>query len=380
MTDSAAENVASMQDVLLKSQQEFFKNWFSAVENMQRSVVDPDWLAKFQPGRGVSDVYGAWRQAFSKYVEAVSAVVPGGAGMQTADRLYAGSDAYMRLYEFWKPLSSAVCEKMFDPTSYRSLMDPAKYRELVDKLFGFSTPEATAEMFRSMSGLFELWSAHARQDVQPWVDAVQRNADAWPKIMSGDTDTSLKVFRDFYSAFDKTVRNVLHVPAIGKDRENIQLVSKAIDRHAVFFAKSVEFQHKVYGVAQKAMEQVVAALADKVRKGEPVSGFEEFLKLWISINEKAFLELFRTEEYSKLQGLLLDAALEARASMHELMERHLREFPIVLRSEMNDVYKTNYELTRSVRALKRKVAELEAQLAARAKPTARRAKQKKDIR
>ena len=71
-------------------------------------------------------------------------------------------------------------------------------------------------------------------------------------------------------------------------------------------------------------------------------------RLWTTANEKAFVEFFRTEEFSELQGLVLDAAIDCRKEFQQLMEVSLKEYPIALRSELDDVCKTNYTLNKSV--------------------------------
>ena len=89
------------------------------------------------------------------------------------------------------------------------------------------------------------------------------------------------------------------------------------------------------------MEKVVESIAEKIKNKEDIADFDQFFRLWAEVNEKDFLELFKTEEFAKLQGVVLDVSLDTRRYFQQLMELYLEDFPIALRSEMDDVYKTS---------------------------------------
>jgi hypothetical protein len=86
---------------------------------------------------------------------------------------------------------------------------------------------------------------------------------------------------------------------------------------------------------------MIAAVADKVSQGEEFKDFSEFFNLWITVNEKAYSALFKTRDYAKMQGEVLEASLNVRKHFFKLAELHLYDLPIALRSEMDDLYKTS---------------------------------------
>jgi len=78
------------------------------------------------------------------------------------------------------------------------------------------------------------------------------------------------------------------------------------------------------------------------------------------VNEKAYSVLFQTEAYAKMQGELLEASLEVRQHLFKLTELYLYDLPIALRSEMDDLYKTVFELKRKVRGLEKQLVGVRA--------------------
>jgi hypothetical protein len=309
--------------------------------------------------RQVLGFYESWREQTGRYLDVLLSACPGSSGTATFTKLFGAADIYARLYEFWEPLARAIQERAGDLEAYREFLDPARCREATDRIFGFGGQDASAHPYARASELLETWGAKGQAFLGPWSDAMRASAEAALAAASGDPNAGVAAFRSLYAAFDQTFGKALDMPAVGRDREHHELLSRAIDRYAVFLAKNAELQRRMQTIAQQAMEKVVETMAQKIQAGKPIKGFGEFVQTWTTINEEAFLEFFQTEEFSQLQGLVLDAAIDCRKEIHQLMEVSLKEFPIALRSEMDDIASTNYTLKKSVRSLRKKSAEID---------------------
>jgi hypothetical protein len=116
----------------------------------------------------------------------------------------------------------------------------------------------------------------------------------------------------------------------------------------------------MYVAGIRAYEKVIATVADKVSKGDEFKKFDEFFDLWLDVSEKAYYALFQTQDFSKKQGELLEAQLNVRQHFFKFMELYLYDFPIALRSEMDDLYKTVYDLKKKVKSLEKQIVEAHA--------------------
>jgi class III poly(R)-hydroxyalkanoic acid synthase PhaE subunit len=315
-------------DTWFKSQEKFIENWMETSKKMQQSLF----------GLGVS---GAGVK------ETVSAM------SETATKLFSSSNVLARLSEICLPLFKAIQEKAGNIDFSEDFFDPAKYKEVLDSIFGLSSPEAMADFYGQTVKLLQTYGASAMGFAGPWNQAMQKNIKLMPQLAEGRPESLMHIFHNMFSAFDSTFGRVFHVPAVGKDREKITLLLRAFDDLAVNMAKNIEYQHMLYVTGIRAMEKVVETLAHKIRSGEEIKGFDEFFDLWIDVNERTYLELFHTEEFSKLQGELSESTLTVRKYFFKLMELYLYDFPIALRSEMDDLYKTIYDLKKKVKELEK---------------------------
>jgi class III poly(R)-hydroxyalkanoic acid synthase PhaE subunit len=351
---NSSKSQSELFDAWFQTQKEFIDQWTESTGKFYKAFQGMDLTEGLKKDSGdFFSLYDSWKDTFGKYFDVMIKNYPLPVSKDTLSKLFAGADAYVKLYEFWEPLMKTLQERAVKPDSYNDLFDPSKYKEMIDKVFGFSSPETITEFYGQASKLIETWGSKEQLFIKPWMDVQQKNIDAYLDLASGDPDASMNIFHNMYSAFEGTIGKAFKLPAVGKDREEIELLLKTLDRYSVYLARNAEFQHKIYMTGQSSMEDVVDAAAKKVSENGEIAGFDEFFKLWTSTNEKAFLELFKTEEFSKIQGSVLDAALDARKHFHQLMELYLSDFPIALRSEMDDVYQTIYSMKRNVRELKK---------------------------
>jgi hypothetical protein len=277
----------------------------------------------------------------------------------TLHKTFGSSSAFQKLYEVWQPLLKAIQSKTLNQDAYKDLMDPVKIKEVVDNLFKFDA-DGMAQLQKQMTQFSAQLASNSEHFVKPWADAAKQNLQSFPRFSEGHPEELMKMFHTTFNAFDNTVGRSFHVPAVGKDREKLELMSRCIDDMSVYTAKHTEYQHMMYLTALDAMEKVMAELAEKVEAGEETDRFDGFLDLWVEVNEKTYYALFQIEEFSQLKDEVLVSGLNARKHYFKLMEMYLFDLPIALRSEMDDLYKTIYELRKKVKKMESQMKEQHA--------------------
>jgi hypothetical protein len=327
------EKAIDFFDKWLKSQEKFIEDWNETTKKMQQSFL-----------------------GFGRSSESLKETM--GSVTDTVSKIFSSSNVYVKLNEIWLPLFKAIQGKTVGTESYKDLLDPAKYKEVLDKIFGLSSPEAMAEFYEEVTKLLLTLGTSTEGFVGPWTEAVQKSMKVMPQFVEGHPESFIHIFHNLFHAFDTTFGKVFHVPAVGKDREKVTLLLRCFDDLAVHMAKNIEYQHVIYMTGLTAIEKVIETIAEKIKKGEEIKNYDEFFDLWVDVNEKTYLELFQTEEFSGLQGELLDSTLNIRKHSFKLMELYLYDFPIALRSEMDDLYKTIYDLKKKVKSLEKQVRPL----------------------
>ena len=345
-------------DDWFKAQQELLSTWTEQVKKMQGTFLS-------SPAGGGEKTWQALWQPYLEYFKSWPTVPPGKSGVQgggpvlkeTIAKAAESQNIYARLFEMWAPLWQVLQEKALDVACYQELLDPAKLKDLTDRTFGLR-PGAIKEFYDHVQrNLDTAVDTSSRFFVEPWTEAFERNMTVIPPLIQGNPGAFLNIFHNNYNAFDSTFGRVFNMPPVGKDREKIRLLQRTYDDMAVYMAKYIEYQHAMYLTSLRALEKLIRMVARKIKTDE-LNSFDQVFELWVDINEKEYLELGKTKEYSRLQGELMSAGLNVRTHYFKLMELYLYDFPVAVRSEMDDLYKTVYELKKKIKNLEKQVKDL----------------------
>ena len=76
---------------------------------------------------------------------------------------------------------------------------------------------------------------------------------------------------------------------------------------------------------------------------------------WIKTNEKLFADLFASEEFSKIKGETMTLAMDVKKHFEKQFESVLVNFPVVLKSDVEELQKTIYDLKKQVKELQSKL-------------------------
>ena len=298
---------------------------------------------------------------FTNWTKASFQAFPMGADADLTKDIFSktlyGNDAMQKLYELWQPMLNAMRDKSINPNNYSDLTDPAKIKQVIDKLFNFDLdamtqlPKHTAQHTNLYQQFGKPWTDAAKNQSSNFMQGNFTQADMQPEAL-------MVQMKAMYGMFENATGKLFSAPAVGKDREKMELLSKCAKAMSSFAANNIEYQQMMQSTGQEAMQEVVKELAKKVEAGEKFEKFDEFFALWIDTNEKTFYKLFQTKAFSQKRNALTDAGFNARKLYNEIIERELVELPIARRSEMDEVYKIVYDLRKQIKGLESQIQAL----------------------
>lgn len=335
------ENPNSYFDAWMKSQQQAFATLREQATQIQ-SIYQNSAASSDNP-------FAAWSKAA---FDAFDASNDADLAKSTLSKSLLGTQAIQKLFEQWQPLLEAMRNNAADPQAYQDLMDPAKIKQIVDQLFNFDLDAMTQWQKQASqgSGLYEQFG-------KPWANAAKSNMG---NFAQGDfqPESWFKQMQSMYNVFENSTDKLFSTPAVGKNREKIELMSQCAKAMSDYASKNIEYQRLMYDTGLKANEALAKELANRVQSGEKLDQFSDFFTLWTEVNEKTYNQMFQTKAFSQKRNALTEAGFNARKFYNEIIESQLVDLPIARRSEMNEVYKIVYELRKTVKNLESQIQEL----------------------
>jgi len=336
---------------------DYFDSWIKTQQQAFASLRDQALQMQplFQNGGATTD------NPFTNWVKSAFQAFPMGADANLAkgafSKMLYGNEAIQKLYDLWQPMLNAIKNKTIDPNNYTDLTDPTKIKQLFDKLFNFDL-DAMNQLQKQTAQYADVY----QQFGKPWVDAAKSKSS---NFMQGNftqndfqPEALILQMQAAYAMFENTTGKIFSTPAVGKDREKMELMSKCAKAMSNFAANNIEYQQMMQVTGQEAMQAVVKTLAEKVEAGEKFEKFDEFFALWIDTNEKTFNKLFQTKIFSQKRNAMTEAGFNVRKLYNEIVENELAGFPIARRSEIDEVYKLVYDLRKQVKSMESQIQEL----------------------
>jgi len=310
--------------------------WNGGQENMWQNMgdVQKQWMDNYQSM--MNNMNNPFANQFNPFTDNTS--------REAFFNMLRSTDVYTRLFQLWQPVFSQMQNNAnaMNPEELWKMIDPAHFRSFVDKLFGIdqhAMMNSFMDQFRRSGQFFNsMWQMNP--GMSNWYTDVFRSAQAG--------------FSPYFSQTNNGSR-----PTSAPFWEEIETWGK-------YVSKMNEMQAMLYKASMSAWEKVLKSLSERSAAGQPLNNFEDFYSEWSSINEKEYLDLFNTQEYAALQAELLDLQIKITRSCEKQMETFLQPFPVVLRSQMEDVYKMNHELRTRINELESMIEELKEQIRTKA--------------
>ncbi|MGH7451255.1 MAG: poly(R)-hydroxyalkanoic acid synthase subunit PhaE, partial [bacterium] len=333
------------------------KNWMEAGENLRRTFQGETARSEPEATQKAHDLRSEWLSISNSWASSMRDVFDNmmntlsrGIGRETLANIFSSAETYMKLFEWWMPIYKSLQEKTFDPAAYQSLFDSKQYQEVLDKVFDFISPGAAKEFYDQAIKYLETVAPLAPSFTKQFADLAQSGARMYAGMLTGDFDAALKSYENILDEYKRSLGPMFKLP---KFREHVDLTLNLLRKFPAFMAQYAKYQGLMHTTGRKTMEKVMAQFAQKMKDPAAAPSYDEFFKIWAAANERAYNELFNAEAFTALQNEVHNTGLDMKRDFQQLLELALAPYPVVLRSEMDELYKTVHDLKKRVHDLEK---------------------------
>ncbi|MEN8131338.1 MAG: poly(R)-hydroxyalkanoic acid synthase subunit PhaE [Pseudomonadota bacterium] len=146
---------------------------------------------------------------------------------------------------------------------------------------------------------------------------------------------------------------VAELPSIGQSREQNAKMLRAFDAFIDLRKVDAKYRSTLAAAMADAVKRVMEKLAGLAEEGKSITSVRGLNRLWLDTADEVFTEMYASAEYTELQKDLSSAGLRYKIEARKVVEMVLKALDIPTRSELDDAYRTLYELRKEVKELKR---------------------------
>lgn len=355
--------------------QEFFKSWFNQQAAHAKQMTDfnqsiynsfsnfgkpaQDYMSNFgQMNTSYTNIYNSWMNTLNNSFDSMSKNMNGGFNKDIFSNFIQGNQMYAKMQEFFGPMADAIQKGKFNMEAFKNHFTAESYANLTKQMFGNmynggSVKEVYDNGMKQIHNFFTSQNGLSKE----YFAQVQTMAKEFPSMFNGNATTLKDFYGQINNVFGKTFEPLLKLATPGKEKENVEATIALMDKLAEYSIKQAELQAFLQTTTQKSIEKVAQQYAEKFNTPLALTSPpkpEEMYSEWIKTNEQVFAELFASEEFSKVKGEAINLSMDVKKHFEKQFEQMFQSYPVVFKSEVEELQKTIYELKKQVKDLQSK--------------------------
>ncbi len=344
-----------------QNMQQNWNNWMTGINNTNQ------WMNMMQQWSNMFNVDAYkkmtdnWSSLYNQYQDILNSnwskmqeSMQNGTAQDAYKNMTNATESFSKFYEMWMPMWKSIQEKTFNMDMYKQWINPAAYKDLMDKYLGFM-PDSSRSYMQQMTGMMQ---DGAKQMGNLTAQNYEQMRNMMGNMMNGMNGSAmfgnmLNGYNQWYNMMNDAAAPFTKMMTPNQQTKAITEWQDIANRIAVYNIKNAELQYMMYLQGTKVMDSLAENVMQKMKSGEEINSIMALFQEWMSISDKTFVSLFESDEYSKLMAEVSAMQLKLKKDVENQMEKFMTGIPVATRSEMDELYKTIYELKKQVRQMEK---------------------------
>jgi len=366
------ENETTSQESSQHNADDFFKSWYNSQVTLVKQMTDfnqkmyaqmlnfgkpqEEVSAQFENmNKAWTNMYNNWTNTLHSTYENLSSSMKSGMNKDMFSSLYNNNQVFLKMYEAFQPMMKAFNSNGFNADQLKDMMSAEFYKSMTEKMFESFFPK------NDFASMFEMYqtnmknmmgnSSNISKEMMENYSAMMKNM---PEMFANsDMSKMMKTSTELMDLYQKPFSQMMKMMNPGKEKHMMEAMVATMDKVNEYQLKQSQLQYLLYTTAQKSMETSIQNNMNKVSENTEVGNFNIFFNEWVSTTEKAFTELFATDEFSQLKAEVTTLSMSIKKDFDTQMTTSLENTPFAFKSDMDEVYKNIYDLKKMVKHLQK---------------------------
>ena len=292
--------------------------------------------------------YGEWVKQFSNMTSA-----------DTFKGMTNMSESMSKFFELWMPMFKSMNDKTFSADKFMEMMSPEKFKSFIDSFFKFM-PEGSQKMMEQMNAQFVQFMKEMSQNGLSNYSAMKHQMQQMPGMNQNPYSNAWEMYHNWRTAMNEAVSPLTKLVNQNSQVKSVQVWNEIYELMVEFNLKNNELQYMIYQHGLKVMDKLADKVSSHLGEGKSIDSFVKLYQDWLVTGDEVFTDLFNSDEYSKLMTQVSSLQMQLKKDIDDQMESmFLVNMPIATRTEMDEVYKSIYDLKKMYRNLEKMFARME---------------------
>lgn len=351
----------------MENQMNMAKEWMNNIQGSFATMTNNNMNEDMKNAQSnMMNIYNNWMNSMNS---AYSEMTKNFSNMTTKDNfsgMFNNAEMYMNMFNMWMPMMKSIQDKSFTPEMFKNMMNMDQFKGMMDKMFGMQ-PDFMKNMM-NMNMMTDNGKKMMEMNKGMFDNIKNNMMNMMPKgnDMFG---TMMTNYSNMMNMMNESSAPIMKMMTPGSSKASLEMMNELSNEFAQYQMKNAQMQYMMYTTGMKAMDEVAENIYSKLQKGESMNDFMKVYQEWLNTNDKHFVSLFSTDEYSKMQAELNTLGMKMKRHMDMQMEKMLNNVPVATRSEMDELYKVIHELRKRINTLEKQIDNADEVVTEEAKET-----------
>lgn len=344
------EQTETMANALAETQKQMWKHWFDSMASVP-AATPLNWGVAIPGYEAATEGFKAWTAESAQVVKNV------------AERLLTTQSELLRFLELSSRAWQAIAPKVESGEDWQTVLR-AFTGNLGQQILQF--PQVMQKAFQDSDELWRLYREQWKGLAQPWAESIRQTPWHFGRASTGNGSALMELPNLYWDAYENTFGRFLQSPSLGLTREINEDILKGFDAWLDYRRASFEHQVTLGETWVQAFEKFMLQRVKLAEEGETVPSVKKLLFVWVDVVDQVFTDVFRSKEYIRIQGDLVNTATAYRLREREIVDAFLKASHFASRSELDEAYRRIYELRKDMKELKKSLQAIKGEASAQA--------------
>ncbi len=287
----------------------------------------------FQP----MELFQQWQQTMTKmYKEGMSQWYPD-YGFNFMSSPWNMTNPYTNLKKFYEDMVENMV-KSFTQGQSASLQESINnYAQMMSDYFVPYLPHPVQNVYQESLRMQKKLFSNADDANQSMLKMTKEMQTILYRSMMGDKEA-------YFDYMDLVLNNTKKVagkwmPLMGLEGDNqwSEIQKKSMDQLMAYTNQLMTLNERVTKVGQDSLKAVMDHYQDMMKNGAKPESFEAFFKTWWEFNEKAYKELFNSEDFNDLLKQMTEFGNEFKGTYEQMVEQQLQMQPFATKKDIEEL-------------------------------------------
>lgn len=334
----------------MNSQMEMAKNWQDMSQNMFKGM--PQMNNMTTDYNNMMNMFNAWKESMNTTYSEMMNNFNNGTAKESFGGLFNNAEMYMKMFELMMPMMKSLNDNTYTPEMFKTMFNTEMYKNMMDKMFNMQ-PDFMKNMNSQMrDGMNKMMDMNKGMFDTMKGNMHNQMANMMPTDMMHNMFAN---YQNMYNQINNAFAPLTKLMPVNDQTKMMESMKEISNMLTSYNMKNSQLQYMMYTTGLKAMDELSETLYSKMRNGDDMKSFMNVYQEWLNVHDKHMVALFETDEYSKLMAEVSALQLTMKKKIEKEMEKSMSHLPIINRTEMDELYKTVYELRKRINMLEKQL-------------------------